>query len=187
MIRFQCPGCSTGLRVADDRAGKLTRCPSCGQIVRAPARRPGEVEIVEELPVVEDEEEVEEGESVQDEEEEDREEEERPRRPRRRRVEDDEDEEDDDGPPVIRGRPPPRTEEDEDEERRREIVTWNRVMGIVGVVLGIGFTVAAVVFQASGAADFFNPLTTPANAGGCFALLLGLALLVVGAIYAVRG
>src|SRR5207302_6062555 len=113
------------------------------------------------LPVVEDEE-VEEVEAAEDEH----------ARPRKRRR--------------IAARPPP-PDEEEDDDRRREIVTWNRIMGVLGVFLGLAFTVGALVLQASGAADVRNPLTTPANAGGCFGLLLGVLLLIVGAIYAIRG
>ncbi len=36
MITFNCPGCGKNYKVGDDRAGKRTRCPKCGQKIRVP-------------------------------------------------------------------------------------------------------------------------------------------------------
>lgn len=36
-INFSCPGCSKTLRVADENAGKLARCPDCGAVATIPA------------------------------------------------------------------------------------------------------------------------------------------------------
>jgi hypothetical protein len=167
VIHFKCPVCAAGLRVADEKAGKLTLCPNCRRKVRAPTRGPGQVEVVEELPVVEDEEEeeIQEVEAAED----DTGNDERPRLRRR-----------------IASRPAP-PERHEDEESRREIVTRNRIMGVIGTVLGLAFTIGSLISWTSGRVDMFNPLNTPYNAGGCFGLLLGVLMLVVGVIYAIRG
>jgi DNA-directed RNA polymerase subunit RPC12/RpoP len=37
MISFSCPGCVKKFTVADDKAGKRTRCPVCGQAIVVPA------------------------------------------------------------------------------------------------------------------------------------------------------
>ena len=157
MLHFVCPGCSAGLRVQDSKAGKLTVCPSCGRKVKAPLFRADAPEIVEELPLAEDEDEEE---RETDEEYEDR--------PRKRR----------------RKRPPPPPEED---EGPRDYITRNRFMGAVGVFFGLCFTASALVAALTHAVDLRNPLNNPYNAGGCFGLLLGVLLLIVGVIYAVRG
>ena len=154
MIHFECPQCAAGLRVSDDKAGKLVRCPGCGATPRAPAARPQEVE---ELPVVEDEE-IAKGEAAEDDED-------RPPAPRRKRRQ-----------PVV-----------DEEGGEREFVTRNRIMGAVGVLIGLGFTIGALCTALAGAVDFRNPLTTPYNCGGCLGLLLGVLLIVVGVIYAIRG
>jgi hypothetical protein len=39
-LEFPCNGCGQTLRVADEHAGKLARCPSCGAVVAAPASSP---------------------------------------------------------------------------------------------------------------------------------------------------
>lgn len=36
-IAAQCSQCGVRLRIADDKAGKLVRCPKCGQVFRVPA------------------------------------------------------------------------------------------------------------------------------------------------------
>ena len=36
MIRFECPDCNKNLTVDDAKAGRLARCPGCGQKVRIP-------------------------------------------------------------------------------------------------------------------------------------------------------
>jgi hypothetical protein len=181
VIHFQCPDCSAGLRVADEKAGKLTICPHCRRKVRAPARKPGKVEEVEELPVVEDEEEEPEMEVVRSAREDEDEEEDEEERPRARRR----DEDDDDKPRRrLRSPPPPPEEEGRGDG---EFLTRNRIMGVVGCILGLGFTVTALVGHFTGIVDVRNPLTTPYNAGGCFGLLLGVLMLAVGAIYAIRG
>jgi WD40 repeat protein/serine/threonine protein kinase len=40
MIVFACTGCGKNLKVPDDRAGKMARCPHCGQQARIPAAVP---------------------------------------------------------------------------------------------------------------------------------------------------
>ena len=158
MLHFKCPGCSAGLRVQESRAGKLTACPSCGRHVRAPNARPDSPEIVEELPVVEA---AEAAEAAEDDEG-------RPRRRRRRKP----------------ARPLP---EDDEDAACGDFMTRNRFMGAVGVVLGLFFTGSALVAGLIGRVDLRNPLNNPYNAGGCFGLLLGVLLLLIGILYAVRG
>jgi hypothetical protein len=161
-----------GLRVSDDKAGKRVRCPGCGETPRAPAAPPQEVE---ELPVVEDEEEAEDaepGEGDWD------------RRPARRRRDDEEEDEGEVRSRKVRKRPPPAEDE---AGGHRDFVTRNRIMGAVGFLLGLGFTIGALCTALAGVADLRNPLTTFYNFAGCFGLLLGLALLAVGTIYAIRG
>ena len=159
MIRFKCSDCSAGLRVDDSRAGKLTACPRCGTTVRAPTRTPGEPEIVEELPVVENEEEI--LDAVAADEDEDR------RRAHRRK---------------IRSAPPP-----EEATDPGDFVTRNRIMGFVGIFFGLSFTSSALVTAILGAVDLRNPLNNPYNCGGCLGLLFGVLLIGVGAAYTIRG
>jgi DNA-directed RNA polymerase subunit RPC12/RpoP len=40
MISFACPRCSKGYHVADDKAGKRTRCPACGEHLVVPGGKP---------------------------------------------------------------------------------------------------------------------------------------------------
>ena len=35
-INFGCPGCGKTLRVGDENAGKLARCPDCGAVATIP-------------------------------------------------------------------------------------------------------------------------------------------------------
>src|SRR5437016_502389 len=37
MIRFGCPVCKTVLTVSDDKVGKKSKCPGCGQRLQVPA------------------------------------------------------------------------------------------------------------------------------------------------------
>src|SRR5262245_427205 len=40
MIRFCCPGCSSGLEVPEDRGGNMIHCPHCGRSTRVPTLVP---------------------------------------------------------------------------------------------------------------------------------------------------
>jgi hypothetical protein len=50
-IKLECMACGRNLRVKDDMAGRKARCPGCSKVMTVPA-------VVEELPVVDDDEEV---------------------------------------------------------------------------------------------------------------------------------
>mgnify|MGYP000630990339 CR=1 FL=1 len=53
-IAAQCSQCGVRLRIADDKAGKMVRCPKCGQVFRVPAaeERYAGFEVVDEPPSV---------------------------------------------------------------------------------------------------------------------------------------
>ncbi len=48
-IAAKCPQCSVGLRIPDDKAGKVVRCPKCQQVFRAPGpAKFADLEVVDE-------------------------------------------------------------------------------------------------------------------------------------------
>src|SRR5258707_2975031 len=50
MISFSCPGCIKKFNVSDDKAGKKSRCPACGQAIVVPTPTPREKSTLNPLP-----------------------------------------------------------------------------------------------------------------------------------------
>src|SRR5262245_6349870 len=146
MIRFECGHCHKKLGIADTEAGKMIKCPGCGEKVRipsaaggiapakkppppaakpppkpAPAKKPAAEDLVEVEPVNEDKPPARAAKARRPaRHDEDEEEEEAPRRRAGRAPRHDEDEEEDEEPRRRAGRGRARDEDEEDEDAEAE-------------------------------------------------------------------
>jgi DNA-directed RNA polymerase subunit RPC12/RpoP len=187
MIRFQCSHCGKTLGIAATEAGKMIKCPACGEKVRVPAGKaaggpaakpPGPVRKAPAPPPKRrpadevEEEEVADVEPVEEEEE---------RRPARkvkvkRRSEDvEEDEDEEEERPRRKSR---RRREAEDYEEDGASVA-NRIRGGVGIVVGAGVVAASFLIEKFQHEDFVAAKYT--------ILGLGVLLVVAGIVYLIRG